>query len=44
MLNAVMILIASQFTGELLEKMLHLPVPGPVIGMFLLAAALVLAD
>ena len=44
MLNAVLILIACQFTGELLEKMLHLPVPGPVIGMFLLAAALVLAD
>src|ERR1700729_3990216 len=44
MLNAVLILIACQFTGELLEKMLHLPVPGPVIGMFLLAAALILAD
>jgi holin-like protein len=44
MLNAFLILIACQFTGELLEKMLHLPVPGPVIGMFLLAAALIFAD
>lgn len=33
-------LIACQLAGELLREGLHLPIPGPVIGMFLLAAIL----
>jgi holin-like protein len=40
MLIALLTLIGCQFAGELLRSALALPVPGPVIGMFLLAAAL----
>ena len=36
------ILIACQLLGEGLRTLLHLPVPGPVVGLFILAAALVL--
>jgi holin-like protein len=37
---AFLILVGCQLTGEVLRRTLHLPLPGPVIGMFLLAAAL----
>jgi holin-like protein len=37
-------LIGCQWLGELLRRGLHLPIPGPVIGMFLLAAVLVAAN
>jgi holin-like protein len=41
---ALFILIGCQLIGEVLRAALHLPVPGPVIGMFLLAAALASRD
>jgi len=37
---AFVILICAQWLGEVLRRVLHLPLPGPVIGMFLLALAL----
>jgi putative effector of murein hydrolase LrgA (UPF0299 family) len=37
---ALLILIGCQLIGELLRSVLRLPIPGPVIGMFLLAAVL----
>jgi putative effector of murein hydrolase LrgA (UPF0299 family) len=37
---ALLILIGCQLIGEVLRMTLHLPIPGPVIGMFLLAALL----
>ena len=42
MLIALTSLIGCQLIGELIREIFHLPIPGPVIGMFLLAAALVL--
>ena len=39
---AFFILIACQVVGESLRQLLHIPVPGPVIGLFLLAAGLVI--
>ena len=42
MLNGLMWLLVFQFTGEVLVRALHLPVPGPVIGMLLLVVALLL--
>jgi holin-like protein len=41
MLTALSILIGSQLIGEALRQVLHLPLPGPVLGMFVLAVALV---
>lgn len=41
---AFFILIASQLVGEALRLVLFLPVPGPVIGMFLLAILLALRN
>ncbi|GEB39419.1 murein hydrolase transporter LrgA [Gluconacetobacter liquefaciens] len=38
--SAMLILIGCQLLGELLRTTFHFPVPGPVIGMFLLALAL----
>jgi holin-like protein len=38
---ALAILVGAQLIGELLRQALHIPLPGPVIGMFLLAVALV---
>ena len=38
--EAFLILILFQLAGSALQMVLHLPVPGPVIGMFLLAATL----
>lgn len=40
--TAVFILIGCQLLGELIRKAFSLPIPGPVVGMFLLAAVLVL--
>jgi holin-like protein len=37
-------LIAFELLGELLHAAFHVPLPGPVIGMFLLAAVLILAE
>ncbi|WGD50216.1 CidA/LrgA family protein [Bradyrhizobium sp. CB1650] len=37
---AFLILLACELAGDLLHQMLALPVPGPVIGMSILAAAL----
>jgi holin-like protein len=44
MLASLAILFAAQLIGEALRQALHLPLPGPVIGMFLLAAGLVVRD
>ncbi len=40
MLHAILILLGCQLLGEVLTRGLSLPVPGPVIGMALLFAAL----
>ena len=40
MLHALAILLAFQLTGEIASYLLRLPVPGPVIGMALLFAAM----
>lgn len=37
---AFLILVGCELIGEVLRRTLHLPLPGPVIGMFLLALAL----
>jgi holin-like protein len=39
--TAILILIGCQLLGELIREALSLPIPGPVVGMFLLAAILV---
>jgi holin-like protein len=41
---ALFILIGCQLIGEVLRAAFHLPIPGPVIGMFLLTAALASRD
>ncbi len=41
MLSAITILMGCQLVGEVLRDALDLPVPGPVIGMFLLAVILI---
>ena len=40
MLGALTLLLLCQLAGELIARLLHLPVPGPVIGMVLLFAGL----
>jgi putative effector of murein hydrolase LrgA (UPF0299 family) len=40
MLTALLALIGCQLAGELVRSSLSVPVPGPVIGMFMLAAVL----
>lgn len=40
MINALLALLAFQLVGELIVRWVELPVPGPVIGMLLLFAAL----
>jgi len=42
MLRSILILLAAQLVGEALHRALHLPLPGPVLGMALLAAILLL--
>jgi holin-like protein len=44
MLNAAACLIGCQLIGEIVREGFHLPIPGPVIGMFLLAAVLALRN
>lgn len=41
MIPAFLVLLACELAGDLLHQMFALPVPGPVIGMSILAAALV---
>ena len=40
MLRAITVLLVCQLIGEVVVRALALPVPGPVVGMFLLYAAL----
>lgn len=40
MLGTLTILLLCQLAGELIARVTHLPVPGPVIGMLLLFAGL----
>jgi holin-like protein len=41
MVGAVLALLACQLAGEIAARALMLPVPGPVLGMLLLAAMLI---
>lgn len=43
MLQALAILLLCQLTGEVAARSLGLPIPGPVIGLMLLVAALFVA-
>jgi holin-like protein len=38
---AFLTLVGCELIGEVLRRALHLPLPGPVVGMFLLALALI---
>ncbi|RWT15794.1 CidA/LrgA family protein [Raoultella planticola] len=42
MVKAFALLVVAQLLGELLRNLLHLPLPGPVIGMFILALFIIL--
>jgi holin-like protein len=42
MLNALSTLLACQLAGELIARAAHVPIPGPLIGMLLLFAWLLL--
>lgn len=42
MLRSLTVLLAFQIAGEILQALLSLPVPGPVLGMILLLAVLML--
>jgi holin-like protein len=42
MLPSITLLLVFQLAGEVISRLAHLPVPGPVIGMVLLFAMLVL--
>jgi hypothetical protein len=44
MLTGFLILMVFELLGELLQAAFQVPVPGPVIGMFLLAAALIITE
>lgn len=44
MVGAMAGLLGCELLGEVLREALHLPVPGPVVGMFLLAGVLVAAN
>jgi len=37
-LRSILILLSAQLVGEVLHRALHIPLPGPVFGMALLAA------
>ena len=43
-LTGLLVLIGCQLVGEAVRNAVHAPIPGPVIGMFLLAAVLAIAD
>jgi holin-like protein len=38
-LSALLVLLVCQLAGEVLRTVLHIPVPGPVLGMLLLAGS-----
>lgn len=40
MLGAILTLLGFELIGELVRSALHLPIPGPVVGMILLAVVL----
>lgn len=42
MIPALLTLLTCQLAGEIIAQTLHLPIPGPVLGMVLLAAILIL--
>jgi holin-like protein len=42
MLNALTLLVLCQFVGEIVARGLGLPIPGPVVGLLLLLAGLML--
>jgi holin-like protein len=44
MLTGFLILMVFELLGELLQAAFQMPVPGPVIGMFLLAAGLIITE
>ncbi len=44
MLNALTLLILCQFVGEIAARGLALPLPGPVVGLLLLLAGLILRE
>ena len=44
MIGAIFILLGCELLGELLRRALHLPIPGPVIGMLMLAAGMALFE
>lgn len=44
MIGAITALLVCQLAGELLSRGLHLPVPGPVLGMILLLIGLLARD
>jgi putative effector of murein hydrolase LrgA (UPF0299 family) len=44
MVVALLVLLGSELLGELIRGLLHLPVPGPVVGMVLLACFLIIKD
>ncbi len=42
MIGAITVLLLCQLAGELIARALHMPIPGPVLGMVLLFGALLL--
>jgi holin-like protein len=44
MIGAVTALLVCQLAGELISRGLHLPVPGPVLGMIMLLIGLLIRD
>ena len=44
MLNALTLLVSCQFIGEILARGAGLPIPGPVVGLLLLLAGLIVRE
>lgn len=44
MLRSIALVLGFQVAGELLSRLFHLPVPGPVIGMVLMLFAFLVKD
>lgn len=42
MIQALALILALQWTGEVVARIFHIPVPGPVLGMIVLLVGLVL--